>query len=55
MADADALQPDPRSFERHVLGTCRIRQGRVGRVPWLLRQARPTAACAAFVLFFRRT
>ena len=55
MADANALQPLIRSVERHVLGTCRVRQGRVGRVPWLLRRARPTAACAAFVLFFRRT
>ena len=55
MADADALQPLIRSVERHVLGTCRVRQGRVGRVPWLLRRARAIAACAAFVLFFRRT
>ena len=53
MADANALQPLIRSVERHVLGTCRIRQGRVGRVPWLLRRARAIAACAAFVLIFR--
>ena len=55
MADANALQPLIRWFERHVLGTCRIRQGRVGRVPWLSSRAPPIAACAAFVLFFRRT
>ena len=55
MADANALQPLIRWFERHVLGTCRSRQGRVGRVPWLSSRAPPIAACAAFVLFFRRT
>ena len=55
MADADPLQPVVRSFRLLDTGTSRIRQGRVGRVPWLLRRARPTAACAAFVLFFRRT
>ena len=53
MADANALQPLIRSVERHVLGTCRIRQGRVGRVPWLSSRACPIAACAAFVLIFR--
>ena len=54
MADADALQPLDRSVERHMLGACRIRQGRVGRVPWLPSRACPIAACAAFVLIFRR-
>ena len=55
MADADPLQPVVRSFRLLDTGTSRIRQGRVGRVPWLSSRARRIAACGAFVLFFRRT
>ena len=52
MANADVLEPVVRSLRLLDTGASRIRQGRVGRVPWLPSRARRIAACAAFVLFF---